>query len=90
MEGTFVPQLRWLHLTGTPPQQHHSNSAELLEPWCEQHHPSWLKSSCWEGRVVLVPPLARQEPAGAAVLPAGTHGRIPRPQLARHSWEERG
>lgn len=44
------------------------------------------RGSCWEGQVVLVPPLTRQGPAGAAVLSAGTHGQMPRPQ---HSWEER-
>lgn len=48
------------------------------------------RGSSWEGRVVLVPPLARQEHAGAAVLSAGTPGQIPRPQLVQHSWEERG
>lgn len=32
--GAFAPQLRWLHLTGAPPGQHHSNRAEH----------SW---SCW-------------------------------------------
>lgn len=35
------------------------------------------------------PPPTRQEPAGAAALSAGTHGQIPWPQLAQHSWEER-
>lgn len=48
------------------------------------------RGSCWEGQVVLVPPLTQQGPAGAAVLSAGTLGQMPWPQLAQHSWEERG
>lgn len=40
--------------------------------------------------MVLVPPLTQQGPAGAAVLSAGTLGQMPWPQLAQHSWEERG
>lgn len=94
-ERALEPQLRRSHLPRALPWEHRCHKAERSWSYESPGARSSIPAGCKQRLLGVdgwspVPSPTRQEPAGADTLSAGTHGRVPRPQPARHSWEERG